>query len=95
MNLVELFCHVDDFCPAFEAHWIRHQVTTGRRRRRRAGQLCLSEIMTLLIWFHQSHYRHFKAFYQHHVCKHLRGAFPGLVRYGRFVELMPSTLIPL
>ena len=95
MNLVELFCHVDDFCQAFEAHWIGHQVTTGRRRRRRAGQLCLSEIMTLLIWFHQSHYRNFKAFYQHHVCKHLRGAFPGLVRYGRFVELRPSTLIPL
>ena len=51
--------------------------------------------MTLLIWFHQSHYRNFKAFYQHHVCIHLRGAFPGLVSYGRFVELMPSTLIPL
>ena len=94
MNLVELFCHVDDFC-AFEGHWIRHQLTTGRRRRRRTGQLCLSEIMTLLIWFHQSHYRDFKAFYQHHVCRHLRDAFPGLVSYGRFVELMPSTLIPL
>ena len=95
MNLVELFCQVDDFCQAFEGSWIRHQLTTGHRRRRRAGQLCLSEIMTLLIWFHQSHYRDFKAFYQHHVCKHLRGAFPGLVSYGRFVELMPSTLIPL
>ena len=94
MNLVELFCHVDDFCQAFEGHWIRHQLTTGRRRRR-TGQLCLSEIMTLLIWFHQSHYRDFKAFYQHHVCRHLRDAFPGLVSYGRFVELMPSTLIPL
>ena len=30
MNLVELFCHVDDFCQAFEADWIRHQLTTGR-----------------------------------------------------------------
>ena len=95
MNLVELFCHVDDFCQAFEGQWIRHQLATGHRRRRRAGRLCLSEIMTLLIWFHQSHYRDFKAFYQHYVCKHLRGAFPGLVSYGRFVELMPSTLIPL
>ena len=38
--------------------------------------------------------RNFKAFYQHHVWKHLRRAFPGL-SYGRFVELMPSTLIPL
>ena len=95
MNLVELFCHVDDFCQAFEAHWIRHQVTTGHRRRRRAGQLCLSEIMTLLIWFHQSQCRNFKAFDQHQVCMHLRGASPRLVSYGRFVELIPSALIPL
>ena len=95
MNLVELFCPVDDFCQAFEGAWIRHQLTTGprRRRRRRAGHLCLSEIMTLLIWFHQSHYRDFKAFYLHHVCRHLRDAFPRLVRYGRLVELMPSALI--
>jgi len=50
MNLVELFCHVDDFCQAFDTQWIGHQLTTGRRRRRRAGHLCLSEIMTLLIW---------------------------------------------
>ena len=91
MNLVELFCHVDDFCQAFEVDWIRHQLTTGHRRRRRTGRLCLSEIMTLLIWFHQSHYRTFKAFYQHHVCIYLRGAFPGLVSYGRFVELIEHT----
>ena len=95
MNLVELFCHVDDFCQAFEGHFIRHQLTTGQRQRRRAGQLCLSEIMTLLIWFHQSQYRTFKAFYQHQVCRHLNGAFPRLVSYGRFVELIPSALIPL
>ena len=95
MNLVELFCHVDDFCQAFEPSWLRDQFRTGRRRRRRAGHLCLSEIMTLLIWFHRSPYRTFKAFYQQHVCQHLRGAFPGVVSYGRFVEFMPSALIPL
>ena len=39
MNLVELFCHVDDFCQAFERQWIGHQLTAGRRRRRRAGRL--------------------------------------------------------
>ena len=51
MNLVELFCHVDDFCHAFEAEWLRHQLASGQRR------LCLSEIIVLLIWFHQSQYR--------------------------------------
>ena len=60
MNLVELFCHVDDFCQAFEAEWLRHQVASGQRQRQRRGRLCLSELMTVLIWFHQSHYRDFK-----------------------------------
>ena len=63
MSLGDLFCHVDDFCQAFEPLWIRDDFMSGRRRRR-AGHLCLSEIMTLLIWFHRSHYRTFKAFYQ-------------------------------
>ena len=94
MNLLELFCHVDDFCQTFEGHWIGHQLTTGRRRRR-AGRLCQSEIMTVLIWFHHSPYRDFKAYYLQHVCVHLRDAFPGLVSYSRFVELIPSMLLPL
>ena len=33
MNLVEFFCHVDDFCQGFEPAWIRAQFTTGRRQR--------------------------------------------------------------
>lgn len=51
--------------------------------------------MTLLIHFHQSQYRHFKGFYRYHAHTHLRGAFPHLVSYPRFVALMPSVLIPL
>jgi hypothetical protein len=51
--------------------------------------------MTVLIYFHQSHYRHFKGFYLEHVHKHLRGAFPRLLSYTRFVALMPSVLVPL
>jgi hypothetical protein len=50
--------------------------------------------MTLLIWFHQSHYRDFKAFYQQYVRVNLHDAFPGLVSYQRLVELMPSTFDP-
>ena len=34
MSLVELFCHVDDFCQAFEPAWIRDRFTPGRRRTR-------------------------------------------------------------
>jgi hypothetical protein len=48
-----------------------------------------------LIVFHQSHYRNFKAYYLEYVLPHLRGEFPGLVSYTRFVDFMPSALIPL
>ena len=54
--------------------------------------MSLSEVMTVLIHFHQSHCRDFKAFYTQHVCKHMRSEFPALVSYTRFVELIPSAL---
>jgi len=54
-----------------------------------------SEMMTILIWFHESHYRTFKAYYTEYVQVHLRREFPTLVSYHRFVELMPSLLVPL
>jgi hypothetical protein len=54
-----------------------------------------SEIMTILILFHQSHYRTFKAYYTEYVHRHLHSEFPSLVSYQRFVELMPTVLVPL
>jgi transposase len=51
--------------------------------------------MTLLVFFHQSRFRCFKAFYLGYVCQHLRGAFPRLVSYSRFVEFVPSVLVLL
>lgn len=94
-SLEELFCCVDDFCQAFEPQWEGQLLGNGLQRRRRDRSLCLSEIMTILIGFHQSRYRNFKIYYQELVQRHLQSAFPGLVSYGRFVEWMPSALLPL
>src|SRR5829696_5501565 len=95
MSVLELFCHVDDFCRTFEPKWHAQCLMSGSKRRNRARELALSEIMTILILFHQSHYRTFKAFYTEHVCVELRGEFPHLVSYTRFVEFFPSALVPL
>ena len=46
--------------------------------------------MTILIHFHQSHYRTFKAYYTEHVQVHLTSEFPHLVSYQRFVALIPG-----
>jgi transposase len=55
----------------------------------------MSEVMTILIHFHQSHYRNFKAYYCEHVLGHLRSEFPSLVSYTRFVDYIPSALLAL
>jgi hypothetical protein len=51
--------------------------------------------MTSRILFPTSHDRTCQAYYTPHVQPHLRGEFPRLVRYARFVALLPTVLIPL
>lgn len=95
MSLLELFCHVDDFCRTFVPTWRQVQLASGMMHHHRARTLSLSEIMTILIWFHCSGYRNFKTYYQDYVQQHLRSEFPALVSYSRFVEFTPSALLPL
>ena len=95
MSIVSLFCEIDDFFLTLMKSQVEYRLeeeieppeTRGRPR-----SLHPSEIMTLLINFHQSTYRTFKAYYQRHVCVYLRWAFPALVSYTRFVELKKEVL---
>ena len=94
-SLLELYCDVDDFCQAFLPIWEQHLLSSGQKKRQRARSLSLSETMTILIAFHQSHYRDFKAYYTEQVLKYWQREFPGLVSYNRFVEYIPSVVVPL
>jgi hypothetical protein len=78
----------------FEPPWKTTQLQAGKRRERK-GQLCPSEVMTILIHFHQSHYRTFKAYDTQHVQVHLTKEFPHLVSYPRLVALIPAMMIPM
>ncbi len=95
MSILELFCSVDDFWLQFAPQWQKSLLAAGQRKRLRATQMYPSEMMTILILFHQSHYRTFKAYDTDYVQRHLRSEFPRLVSYQRFVELMPTLLVPL
>ena len=94
MSVLKLFCDVDDFMLSFAPHLKAIQLAAGKQRER-AGQLWPSEVMTILIHFHQSQYRTFKAYYTEHVQVHLSSEFPHLVSYQRFVALIPGMLVPL
>lgn len=96
MNLLELFCHVDDFCQDFaRQHTTQPVLNAPKNTRVRNLQMQPSEIMTLLILFHQQRYRDFKTFYTHHVKTHLHSEFPTAPSYNRFIEWIPRSLIPL
>jgi hypothetical protein len=94
MSLVELFCDVDDFCQAI-SRWSDRQLLGAAPKRGRKPKLSASEVITILIYFHQMRYRDFKSYYTKYVMVHLRTEFPQLVSYNRFVELMPLTILPL
>jgi transposase len=94
-ELFELFCEVDDFWQVFLPVLESGLLSSGAIQRRRERSLCISEVMTILIAFHQSGYRTFKAYYLEQVLAHWRTEFPGLVSYSRFIEFVPLTAIPL
>lgn len=92
--LTRVFCEVDDFCQAFEPEFNRMLLTMDLKPSR-TSRMSLSEIMTIVIHFHQSGYRCFKHFYIKHMLAYFKAEFPAALSYNRVVELMPSALILL
>lgn len=87
-QLTDIFCQVDDFCKDFDSYV--HAKLLPNPSPHRGPSCCLSEaeIMTILIAFQNSGYRHFKLFYTGHIRQFWRGAFPSLPSYNRFIELI-------
>lgn len=75
MDILPVFCDTDDFCLLFCLLWKQRLLTAGRHRDQ-ASALCLSEVMTIIVLFHASAYRNFKAYDTEHVMKNLSWACP-------------------
>ena len=95
MDILPLFFEIDEFCQVFEPLWRKRLLADGLKKRCRRRSLSLSEVMTILVLFHQSGYRNLKQFYLEFVGVHLRAEFPALVSYNRFVEFERDALLPL
>lgn len=94
-KLVEIYCDVDDFCQRFRPEWEKPLLSSRTRRRRRAGRMQASEIMTIIILFHHSNHRDFKNYYQGFIRRFYTDAFPHLLSYTRFLEVMPNMVVLL
>lgn len=94
MDIVTVFCEIDDFCKVFEQVWRRHQIGNGRVRNRRSW-LSISEVMTILVMYHASGYKNLKTFYLQEIGVKYRKEFPHQLSYQRFVELQRRCVMPL
>ena len=94
LDVTAIFCEIDDFCEQFEQAWSQQpQLPSMPGEKRRRSRMRLSEVMTIVIAFHGSGARTFKDFYTLTVLPYWGKAFPNLVSYNRFVELMPWCLM--
>jgi hypothetical protein len=94
-SLEEIFCSIDDFCKYFDKNNQNYFLANSGKKRNKPCNMSLSEIMTIIILFHISHYQTFKYYYIDCVQRVLKAYFPKVVSYNRFVELMESSLMPL
>jgi len=93
MDLTEFFCEIDDFCQDWLSTFSLTLFSAQGNSLPKYCRMTLSEVMTIVIHFHQSKYRTFKDYYLKHVCQYLTDYFPNLVSYNRMVELMPNVLM--
>lgn len=94
-EVIKIFCEIDDFCNRFDSQMAEHLLGPGKRLPTRQPGLCMSEMMTIMVHFHQGGYRNFKSYYEKYVSVHLKSDFPKLVSYTRFVALTGRMLVYL
>ena len=94
-KLIEIFCSADDFCLEFIPLFEQRLLSSGAIVRKRSRSLEMSEILTIVIFYHQSRFRHFKHYYCHFVQVYLKDYFPDLPSYNRMIQYMPQALVPL
>jgi hypothetical protein len=93
MELTTIFYHVDNFCKLFEKEFSKNVLSDGKGMRQKEMGLSVSEVITILVYYHASGYKNFKHFYEK--SHELKPAFPGLLSYNRFTELQQKVILPL
>lgn len=94
LDLTELFCQIDDFCQDFEYKMPDKSLPQGKKTRKRACGLSMSEMMTIVIAYHQIRFRDFKTFFLS-CFSELKQLFPKIISYSRFIQLMPRLTVHL
>ena len=96
-NIIEKFYIIDEFCNCLEKNIKSHLLSKeiDKKTRNRSFKMSTSEVITILLLFHEGQYRNLKHFYLFYLKEHMQKEFPQTVSYNRFVELQQRALFPL
>ena len=74
IDITALYCCLDDFCKVF-GDWEAHRLIPSEPTRQRPGKLSRSEMLFIVVLFHLSPFKHFKAFYRYGIGQQYRACF--------------------
>lgn len=90
-DITALFCFVDDFCKVAE-HWISQSfLPINNKKPTREPKINHSELLTIVLLYHQSPCKNFKYFYMSYLQLY-KSEFVTLPSYTRFIALKPRVL---
>jgi hypothetical protein len=82
-DITELYVFIDDFCKLTEKYINRH-ILGNKRKVTREVSLSSGELVTIMLLYHQSPIKNFKAFCYYWL-PHYKADFPRLLSYNRLV----------
>ncbi|MCE3269574.1 MAG: transposase family protein [Burkholderiales bacterium] len=85
-DLTELYVEIDDFCKQICDDLNNHLVGVGKRLVVNTPGLSLSEILTILVYYHFSRFDCLKHYYRIKMRLSYKTDFPKLPSYNRFIE---------
>ncbi len=92
LQLVSIFCLIDDFCKQFFYELQSKLIGVKKFRKPRNDSLSEAEIITILVWFNLSGYKYFKHFYLNSY-SFLKPYFPRMSSYERFVLVQEKAFL--
>lgn len=90
IDLTKLYVEIDDFCKKFIESLNAKQIGTGKLITVDTPGLSLSELLTILIYYHFSKFDCIKHYYLIKSISGFKECFPKMPSYNRFVERIPE-----
>ena len=91
--IITVFFLVDNFCKIFK-NWEKNNLLPSTKIRQREGNLTLSELLAIVLFFYLSPCRDFKNYYIYYLPSKYPNYF-NLVSYSRIVQLWQRLILPI